>query len=55
LVNLLIVITLFALTDGNIGEFKIATEWKTLFTSLAITAFGGYFVLRTYEKGKGKH
>jgi hypothetical protein len=54
-VYLVVVSTLLALGDGNIGEFKIEEHWVTLFTSLTLTAVGGYFALRTYEKGKGKH
>ena len=47
---LVIAITILAVIDGNIGEFQIKEHWITLFTSLTLTAVGGYFTLRTYEK-----
>jgi hypothetical protein len=53
LIYLMAVISIFAIFDGNFGQFAIKKEWVSLFTNLAITAFGGYFVLRTYEKSKG--
>ena len=52
-IYLMIVTTVLALTDGNIMGFSIKTVWVDLFTNLAITAIGGYFVLRSWEKGKG--
>lgn len=52
-VYLVMVISVLALFDGNVGEFEIESEWVNLFTTLSITAVGGYFTLRTYEKGKG--
>jgi hypothetical protein len=50
LVYLMGLLTLFALTDGNIGSFTINAAYITLFQALAVTAFGGYFVLRGVEK-----
>lgn len=52
-VYLIVVTSLFALFDGNVGDFKVKEHWVTLFTSLTITAIGGYFTLRTYEKRTG--
>lgn len=49
-VYLMIVVTLLALLDGNLEGFAIKESWVVLFTSLAVTALGGYFTLRTYEK-----
>jgi hypothetical protein len=48
-----LVITILALLDGNAGEFTIKEHWVTLFTSLTLTAVGGYFTLRTFEKKSG--
>lgn len=50
---LVIVVTILAIIDGNVGEFTIKDVWVTLFTSLTITAISGYFVLRSYEKRTG--
>lgn len=50
---LVLVSVLLAIADGNIGEFTIKEHWVTLFTSLTLTAVGGYFTLRTYEKRTG--
>lgn len=50
---LILVVTLLAICDGNIGSFNIKEVWVTLFTSLCLTSVGGYFVLRTYEKRTG--
>lgn len=50
---LVFVITILALLDGNAGEFTIKEHWVTLFTSLTLTAVGGYFTLRTFEKKSG--
>jgi hypothetical protein len=52
-VYLVFIVTILAIADGNFGEFSIKEVWVTLFTSLALTAVGGYFVLRTYEKRTG--
>ncbi len=50
---LVFIITILALLDGNVGEFTIKEHWVTLFTSLTLTAVGGYFTLRTFEKKSG--
>ena len=55
LIYLMVAITVLALLDGNLNEFTVKDAWVTLFTSLAVTAFGGYFVLRSYEKVKQKN
>ena len=52
LVFLTVMFTLFAFTDGNLGEFKIQEEYIPVFQSLLITVYGAYFVGRTWEKGK---
>jgi hypothetical protein len=52
LVFLTVMFTLFAFTDGNIGEFKIQEEYIPVFQSLLITVYGAYFVGRTWEKSK---
>ncbi len=50
---LVLVVTLLALFDGNIGAFTIKNIWVELFTTLCITTVSGYFILRTYEKRTG--
>lgn len=50
---LILVVTLLAIIDGNIGSFSIKTQWVELFSYLCTTTVGGYFVLRTYEKRTG--
>lgn len=50
---LILVVTILAILDGNAGSFTIKEVWVTLFSSLCMTAVGGYFVLRTYEKRTG--
>jgi len=47
---LVLICTILSVIDGNIDGFAIKEAWVTLFTSLAVTAVSGYFVLRTYEK-----
>ena len=54
-VYLVFICTVLAVFDGNIGSFDVEDSWVTLFTSLTITAVGGYFTLRTYEKRTGVH
>ena len=48
-----LVVTLLAITDGNIGNFTIKEVWTTLFVTLCLTTINGYFMLRTYEKRTG--
>lgn len=50
---LILIVTLLAISDGNIGTFTIKENWVELFTTLCITTVSGYFVLRTYEKRTG--
>jgi len=52
LVYLTFIFSLLAFTDGNIGEFKIAKEYIPIFQTLLVTAYGAYFVGRSWEKGK---
>ena len=52
LVFLTVMFTLFAFTDGNIGEFKVQKEYIPIFQTLLITVYGAYFVGRSWEKGK---
>ena len=52
LVYLTFIFTLLAFTDGNIGEFKIAKEYIPIIQTLLVTAYGAYFVGRSWEKGK---
>ncbi len=50
---LVLIVTVLALFDGNVEGFNIKVHWVELFTALCITAVGGYFTLRTYEKRTG--
>lgn len=50
---LVLVVTILAILDGNVGSFQIKEVWVSLFATLCGTAVGGYFVLRTYEKRTG--
>jgi len=52
LVYLTFIFSLLAFTDGNIGEFKIAKEYIPIIQTLLVTAYGAYFVGRSWEKGK---
>lgn len=52
LVYLTFIFTLLAFTDGNIGDFKIAEEYIPIIQTLLVTAYGAYFVGRSWEKGK---
>ena len=52
LVFLTFVFSLLAFTDGNIGDFKIAKEYIPIIQTLLVTAYGAYFVGRSWEKGK---
>lgn len=52
LIFLTVMFTLFAFTDGNIGEFQIQEAYIPVFQSLLITVYGAYFVGRTWEKNK---
>ena len=52
LIYLTFVFSLLAFTDGNIGEFKIAEAYIPIFQTLLVTAYGAYFVGRSWEKGR---
>jgi hypothetical protein len=52
LVYLTVVFSALAFTDGNIGEFKIAREYIPIFQTLLVTAYGAYFVGRSWEKSR---
>lgn len=52
LVYLTFIFSLLAFTDGNIGEFTIAKEYIPIIQTLLVTAYGAYFVGRSWEKGK---
>jgi len=46
----LVLYTLFALTDGNIGEFNIANQYVDLLGQIVIMSLGFYFTSRGIEK-----
>jgi hypothetical protein len=52
LIYLTIIFTALSFFDGNIGGFKVATQYIPIFQSLLITVYGAYFVGRTWEKSK---
>jgi len=52
LIYLTVIFTVCAFFDGNIGEFHIAEEYIPIFQTLLVTAYGAYFVGRSWEKGK---
>jgi len=52
LIYLTIIFTVLSFFDGNIGGFKVATQYVPIFQSLLITVYGAYFVGRTWEKSK---
>ena len=52
LIYLTIIFTILSFFDGNIGGFKVATQYIPIFQSLLITVYGAYFVGRTWEKSK---
>ena len=52
LIYLTVIFTVCAFFDGNIGEFKIAEEYRPIFQTLLVTVYGAYFVGRSWEKGK---
>ena len=54
LIFLTVVFTALAFTDGNIGGFVVAKEYVPIFQTLLVTAYGAYFVGRTFEKSKNK-
>ena len=52
LIYLTVIFTGCAFFDGNLGEFKIAEQYIPIFETLLVTAYGAYFVGRSWEKGK---
>ena len=52
LIYLTFIFSVLAFADGNIGEFKIATEYIPIFQTLLVTVYGAYFVGRSWEKGR---
>ena len=52
LIYLTVIFTACAFFDGNIGEFKVAEEYIPIFQTLLVTAYGAYFVGRSWEKAK---
>lgn len=50
LVYLLLIVTLLAFTDGNIGNFTVDEIYVNLFQALLLTVFSFYFGGRTLEK-----
>jgi len=46
----LLLYTLFAITDGNIGEFNIANQYVDLLGQIVIMSLGFYFTSRGIEK-----
>ena len=52
LIYLTVIFTSLAFFDGNIGEFGLAKEYIPIFQTLLVTAYGAYFVGRSWEKGK---
>jgi len=53
LAYMLVVITILAFFDGNVGKFKIAPAYITLFETLSVVSFTAYFGGRTIQKLKG--
>jgi len=52
LIYLTVIFTVLAFFDGNIGGFQVDEAYIPIFQSLLITAYGAYFVGRTWEKAK---
>jgi hypothetical protein len=46
----LVLYTIFALTDGNIGDFNIANQYVDLLGQIVIMSLGFYFTSRGIEK-----
>tara|TARA_R100000479_G_scaffold169835_2_gene111903 strand:- start:198 stop:605 length:408 start_codon:yes stop_codon:yes gene_type:complete len=46
----LVLYTLFAISDGNIGEFNIANQYVDLLGQIVIMSLGFYFTSRGIEK-----
>ena len=52
LIYLTFIFSVLAFADGNIGQFKIATEYIPIFQTLLVTVYGAYFVGRSWEKSR---
>ena len=52
LIYLTFIFSVLAFADGNIGHFKIATEYIPIFQTLLVTVYGAYFVGRSWEKSR---
>lgn len=52
LIYLTFIFTVLSFFDGNIGGFKVATEYIPIFQTLLVTVYGAYFVGRSWEKAK---
>ena len=52
LIFLTIVFTIISFADGNIGQFTSNEEYRPIYQSLLLLAFGAYFGGRSYEKIK---
>ena len=52
LASLLVVFFFMLFFDGNVGGFEVKKEYLPIYNSLLLTAIGGYFVARSYEKSK---
>lgn len=52
-----VIFTIIAILDGNVGEFTVNVAYIPVFQMLLMTTVGGYFALRTFDKytiNKGK-
>ena len=47
LIYLTFIFSVLAFADGNIGHFKIATEYIPIFQTLLVTVYGAYFLGRS--------
>lgn len=54
LIYLIIVLSIMAFMDGNIGDFKINPAYIQLFQGLTMTVFVAFFGGKTIERIKGK-
>lgn len=54
LAYLLVIVTILALTDGNINGFEIKSEWVDLFKQAFLVVLGAFFIGKSIERVKGK-
>jgi len=54
LIYMIIVLSVMAFADGNIGDFKINPAYIQLFQGLAMTVFIAFFGGKTIERIKGR-